>query len=137
MDSIIATLQPSKTFTEWQPEPGFLFLLPSRTSSKHNGLILPESVTKKQDSGICFAQGYLAGQPANQFIGKECLFPQHTQYTIQDSETGYEIFVLPADKVIMVRIPPPDVFRFSQKKPADAPLKFSSIEHTSPQATAH
>ena len=115
----VATLQPTlpTQFTSWLPEPGWLFLLPSRIAEKtEGGLHLPESATKKNNSGICFISGHIMGEEKDHYVGKECLFPQHTEYKVKDSDTDFDFYVLPADKVIMTRIPPAEVLEFSRKK---------------------
>lgn len=125
----IATLQPTD-FTSWQPEPGWLFLLPSRSSGITEGnILLPESAIKKSNSGICFLQGHIAGEKPDQYLDKECLFPQHTEYKVIDTDTGYEIYILPADKVIMTRIPPLEIAMFSRAKAKGLSFEEFQTEH--------
>jgi len=115
-------------YTSWRPETGWLFLLPSRIASKKGDIILPESYTKKSNSGICFRANVQFGQET-EYLDRECLFPNHIEYRVDDSDTGYEFYVVPADKVIMTRIPPPEILAVSRDKGPDAP-KFETIEHS-------
>lgn len=117
----------SETFTTWKPESGFLFLLPTRLPAKKGSIILPESYTLKNDSGICFLTNAKFGDESH--LDKECIFPAHTEYRVLDSDTGYLIYVVPSDKIIMMRIPPPEILAVSREKGSDAP-KFETIEHS-------
>lgn len=117
-------------FTTWQPKSGWLFLLPSKINNKtESKLILPESHTVQTDSGICFAANALYGQE-KEYLNFECYFQQHTEFKVTDTETGYTFYVLPTDKVIMTRIPPPEIFAFSRKKPGSDTVEFQTIEHS-------
>lgn len=125
----VATLQPT-LFTSWEPQPGWLFLLPSRLPEKtEGGIYRPESVTKKNNSGVCFIHGHIMGEKEDFYVGKECLFPQHTEYQVHDSDTGYDFYVLPADKVIMIRTPPPEILEFSRKKVTGYSFSEFQTEH--------
>lgn len=117
------------TFTNWQPKSGWLFLLPSRKSNMAGAIILPESHIKETDQGICFKSSALFGED-KEFLNLECYFAQHTQFTVKDSETGYEFYVLEATKVIMTRIPPNEVLTFSRKKPGDDSISFQTTENS-------
>lgn len=114
--------------TSWKPEVAFLFLLPSRISDTHKdtGIILPESVTKKANAGICFACGNDSYKDL--YLDKECLFPNHQEYRVEDTDTGWLFYVVPHDKIIMTRTPPADVLRFSKEKAVG--LSFTTIEHS-------
>jgi len=114
-------------FTGWKPQIGWLFLLPSRTSDKQGEIILPESHTKKSNQGICFDAQVPFGQESD-FLDKECLFPDHIEYRVEDTETGYEIYIVPAEKVIMTRIPNAETLAISRAKGSGASLKFHTIE---------
>lgn len=114
-----------KVYCRWKPRPGWLVLLPSRTAPKKGSIILPESETKKTNSGICI----LAGTDLDKelFLGKECFFANHTEFGIKDSETGWLLYVLNADKVLLWRDPPPEVATFSREKVEG--LTFETITH--------
>jgi hypothetical protein len=100
----------TNSITSWLPEPGWLLLLPSRLPDRRGELFLPESYTKKSNSGICFS-------PHDHILaGKECFFPSHQEYQIIDSDTGYLLYIIEANKVILTREPPPDVVRASREK---------------------
>jgi hypothetical protein len=113
-------------FTVWNPLNGFLVLLPSRVSAQKGSIILPESQTKKSNQGICIK---CAECDSPFFLGKECFFAAHTEYGIEDSETGYTIFVIQSDKILMVREPSEEVAKHSIKKVTG--LSFQTIEHVS------
>lgn len=125
---VVATLQ-HILFTTWEPHQGFLFLLPSRLPDKKGDLILPESFTKKNNSGICFKAKVNFGQE-EEFLGMECLFPVHTEFEVTDTDTKYLFYVVPADKVIMTRIPPSEILAVSKGKPGDSGFSIQSIEHS-------
>lgn len=103
-----STLLMKTIVTHWEPEPGWLLLMPSRLPDKQGDIILPESYTKKNNSGICFA-------PINDnpYLGKECLFVQHQEYQVLDSDTGKLFYILEQNKVILTRDPPLDIDRAS------------------------
>jgi len=117
----------AKQYTNWKPQIGWLFLLPTRTPDKQGQIILPESHTKKSNQGICFDASVPFGQESD-FLDKECLFPDHIEYRVEDTETGFEIYIVPAEKVIMTRTPTPETLAISRAKGPDAPLKFHTIE---------
>lgn len=108
---------PRMKYTTWEARPGWLVLLPSRTAPNKGGIILPESATKKSSSGICIDAGMRIDQET--FIGKECFFAQHAEYQVQDSDTGWLLYIVEANHIIMMRTPPPDVARFSREKQRD------------------
>lgn len=123
------TVLNSRDYTSWQPHQGWLFLLPSRIPEKKGDIILPESFTKKANSGICFAAKVNFGEEA-EYLNKECIFPEHTEYRVTDSDTGYELYIVPADKVIMTRIPPLEILAISKEKGRDSGFSMQSIEHS-------
>jgi co-chaperonin GroES (HSP10) len=104
---------PATNITSWRPEPGWLLLLPSRLAGRKGNIYLPESYTKKNNSGICIAVG---SKDLDRFIDRECFFPTHQEYIIDDTDTGYRIYVLEANKVLMTREPPPEIAAFSREK---------------------
>jgi hypothetical protein len=109
-----------KKFTQWEARPGFLILLPSRTSPiTSESIVLPETATKKENEGICIKAGMDIDWEV--FGGKECLFPNHAEFRVKDTDTGYELYIVAADKVIMFRQPPPEVFKFSREKGSGMP----------------
>ena len=112
-------------FTNWEPRPGWLILLPSRTSPKQGDLILPDSVTKKSNSGVCIKTSDNLDREL--FHDKECFFPTHSEFQIKDSDTGFLIYVVEAAKIILIRTPPPEVMRFSREKGEG--LTFETITH--------
>ena len=114
-----------KSFTTWQPAPGWLVLLPSRLPDKVGELILPESYTKKNNSGICIGAGYDTDYDV--FGGKECFFPAHSEYQIIDSDTSYLLYIVAADIIILTRVPPEEIACVSRKKPEG--LAFATITH--------
>ena len=103
-------------YTEWQPTQGQLILLPSRLPSTRGTLVLPESYTKKNNSGIVIKVGSTQDQP---LIGLECHFPSHSEFQVIDSDTGYLLYIIPTTAVLMTRIPPHDVNRVSREKGRD------------------
>ena len=117
----VATLQqnPRMKYTTWEARPGWLLLLPSRTAPKtESGLVLPESSTKKSSSGICIDAGSTIDLEI--FLRKECFFAQHAEYQVQDSDSGWLLYIVEANHIIMMRTPPPEVERFSREKPKDS-----------------
>jgi co-chaperonin GroES (HSP10) len=117
---------PHQIFTNWDARPGWLILLPSRTAPKSaGGIIIPDSETKKTNSGICIKGGTKLDEEL--FINKECFFAAHTEYVIKDSETGWELYIIDANKILMVRTPPSDVARFSREKGEG--LTFHTVTH--------
>jgi co-chaperonin GroES (HSP10) len=125
----IATLQlmnNSDSYTNWQARPGWLILLPSRSSPKSaGGILIPDSETKKTNSGICIKAGVKIDEEL--FLGKECFFANHTEYGVRDTETGWELYVIDANKIIMIRTPPPEIARFSREKGEG--LTFQTVTH--------
>lgn len=121
----MAVLNPQPIFTNWEPRPGFLILLPSRTAPKKGDLILPDSHTKKSNSGVCIKAGHDVDKEI--FINQECFFPTHSEFQINDSDTGFLIYVVDASKIILIRTPPPDVMRFSREKHEG--LTFDTVTH--------
>jgi hypothetical protein len=118
-------LNPQPIFTKWEPRPNWLILLPSRTAPKQGDIVLPDSITKKSNSGICIKAGLHIDREI--FEDKECFFPTHSEFQIKDSDTGFHIYVVEASKVILVRTPPPEVMRFSREKGEG--LTFETITH--------
>lgn len=118
-------INPQQYFTNWEARPGWLILLPSRTAQEKGGIILPDTLTKKTNQGICIK----AGMPIDRelFLNQECFFPTHSEYQILDSDTGYLIYVIQTDKILMIRTPPPEVMRFSREKREG--LTFETITH--------
>jgi hypothetical protein len=112
-------------FTNWKPRPGWLILLPSRTSPKKGDLVLPDSVTKKNNSGVCIKAGHDIDKEL--FFNQECFFPTHSEFQIKDSDTGFIIYVVEAAKIILIRTPPPEVMRFSREKGEG--LSFETLTH--------
>jgi hypothetical protein len=107
-------------FTKWEARPGFLILLPSRTSPiTSESIYLPETATKKENEGICIKAGMLIDWEV--FGGRECLFPNHTEFRVKDTETGYELYIVAADKIIMFRNPPAEVLKFSKERGSGMP----------------
>lgn len=121
----MAELNPQPIFTNWKPRPGWLILLPSRTSPKQGDIVLPDSLTKKSNSGICVKAAMSIDEEI--FLDKECFFPTHSEFQIQDSDTGFLIYVVEASKIILIRTPPFDVARFSREKGTG--LTFETITH--------
>lgn len=120
------------SFVKWEPRPGFLVLLPSRISNTVGEgaakIFLPDSHTQKTNEGICIKAATKTDQEI--FLGKECFFALHNEYKIEDSDTGYLVFVIDADKILMTREPPKDVLRHSiQKKEG---MSFKTFESTQP-----
>jgi co-chaperonin GroES (HSP10) len=105
-------------YTSWEARPGFLILLPSRTAPTKQGIILPESATKKSSSGICIDAG--SKPDLEIFLKKECFFAQHSEYQIQDSDSGWLLYIVEANHIIMMRTPPPEVETFSRRKEPDS-----------------
>jgi co-chaperonin GroES (HSP10) len=113
-------------FCRWDPRPGFLVLLPSRSAPKTNsGLFIPESETKKNNSGICIKAFTIIDKDI--FVGKECFFANHSEYRVEDTDTGYLLYIISADLILMTRTPPEDVARFSREKGNG--LTFETITH--------
>jgi hypothetical protein len=108
-------LRSKRLITAWEPDTGWLLLLPSRLPDRQGDIILPETFTKKQNSGICFAP-----TQDNPYINKECLFPQHQEYQVIDTETGWLFYVLQIAHVIMTRIPPQHILDASWEKIVDS-----------------
>lgn len=132
--AIIATLQ-SILFTTWEPHQGWTFLLPSHLPNKTGVIHLPDSFTKKNNAGICFKAKAPFGQD-DDYLGLECLFPEHAQYNVTDTETKYDLYIVPSDKIIMTRIPPDDILTLSMEHPIsrgerkDSGFSIASIEHS-------
>lgn len=87
----------------WEPEAGWMLLLPSRLPEKtEGGLILPESYIQKNNSGVCVkvADGW------QKWLSKELLFNVNQEYRIVDSETSVMYYLIPAEAVLLSRIPP-------------------------------
>lgn len=93
------------TPSTWEPRPGWLMLTPSKLPEKTEaGIILPESFTKKANSGIVIKAGTkLDGEI---FLGQEVLFPKHNEYGIMDSDNQQNYYLIKADDVIIRRKPP-------------------------------
>jgi hypothetical protein len=108
--------------TSWKPEPGWLLLLPSRLPDKQGGIILPESFTKKNNTGICFAP-----EEDNPYLGKECLFPSHQEYQIVDTDTQRLIYIVEENKILMSRTPPSEIIAASWSEGVDS-FSVSTIE---------
>lgn len=125
MSTIIPPSNTQPIFTSWEPRPNWLILLPSRTSPKQGDIVLPDSITKKSNSGICIKANTQIDREL--FLNKECFFPTHSEYPIKDSDTGYLIYVIEVDKIILIRTPPPEVMRFSREKGEG--LTFDTITH--------
>jgi hypothetical protein len=107
-------------FTAWKPQMGFLVLLPSRIPPTHGDtkIVLPETHTLKSNSGICIKAH--STTDADLFIGEECFFPTHAEYQIVDTDSGFLLYVVEANKILMSRIPPLDVVEFSRRKRGDS-----------------
>jgi hypothetical protein len=120
----VATMKTS-TFTSWEPRPGWLILLPSREASQRNGLYIPESSTKKPNSGICIMAFDKTDEEL--FLNKECLFPTHSEYAVSDTDTGWLLYIIEANKVILTRQPPNDIARFSREKGEG--MSFATLTH--------
>ena len=112
--------------TSWKAEPGWLILLPSRLSDKIGEIILPESFTKKRNSGICVQANVI---PANNYLDKECFFPSHCEYQIIDTDSGFLLYIVEANKVILTRDPPAEVLAASRERPGDV-LEFRTLERS-------
>lgn len=115
--------------TSWKAEPGWLILLPSRLSDKIGEIILPESYTKKRNSGICIQANII---PPTQYLDKECFFPTHTEYQLIDTDSGFLLYMVEANKVILTRDPPADVLAASREKPGDI-LQFKTLVRSEPE----
>jgi hypothetical protein len=113
-------------FTNWEARPGWLILLPSRTPPKRGALFIPETATKKSNSGICIKAGYPVDEEV--FQNKECFFPTHSEYQVNDSDTGFLIYIVPAEKIILIRTPPPDIAKFSREKAEG--VTFQTLTHS-------
>jgi hypothetical protein len=111
--------------TSWKAEPGWLILLPSRLSDRIGEIILPESYTKKRNSGICIQENVVP----KTYLDKECFFPTHSEYQIIDTDTGYMLYIVEANKVILTRDPPEDVLAASRERPGDN-LAFHTLERS-------
>jgi co-chaperonin GroES (HSP10) len=89
--------------TDWQPTAGWLMLLPTKLPEKTEaGIVLPDTFTSKNTSGIVFAAGHEMDQD---LIDKEVFFPRHEEYQIVDSDTNRIFYVVPSNKVILTRVP--------------------------------
>lgn len=92
----------------WEPELGYVILLPSKLPNvTEHGLILPESVTRKENAGLCVrisAHGLDEGY--KRLLGQECFFPLNNEYRIKDTDTDTLYYVIRADQIIFTRIPP-------------------------------
>lgn len=119
----------ANSFSLWKPRLGWLFLLPSRIPAEKNGIVLPESYTRRDDCGICFKAQVPFGEE-NEFLDKECFFAANSEFRMQDSETDFMFYVVHYEKVIMVRNPPEEVVLVSQAKELDKGLAFETIEHS-------
>jgi hypothetical protein len=108
--------------TDWEPEDGWILLLPSRLPDIDRGIILPESYTRKNNSGICFAP-----TQGNAYYKKECLFAQHQEYQVIDTETGVLFYLLEISKIILTREPPPNIERASWGEGRDG-FQLSTVE---------
>jgi hypothetical protein len=104
-------------FTVWEPQAGWLVMLPARIPPVQGGIILPETHTKKANSGITVKAGSVIDREL--FEDKECFFPSHSEYQIVDTDTGYLLYVVESKNIILTRTPHPDVERFSREKPSD------------------
>lgn len=117
------------TFTNWEARPGWLILLPSRTPPKRGQLFIPETATKKSNSGICIKAGYPVDEEV--FLNKECFFPTHSEYQVNDTDTGFLIYIVQAEKIILIRTPPPDIAKFSREKAEG--VTFQTLTHSEEQ----
>lgn len=123
-------------FTSWSPEPGFLILLPSRLPKIKGGIHLPETHTKKNNSGICIKAGTEIEQEL--LIDRECFFPNHSEYQIIDSDTDFMIYLVKADSVLMTRIPPKEVALVSREKTGEEDrIQPPTVTHPTPNPQDH
>lgn len=122
-------LNPQPIFTQWEARPGWLILLPSRTPPKRGDLFIPETATKKSNAGICIKAGYPVDEEI--FLNKECFFPTHSEYQVNDTDTGFLIYILEAVKIILIRTPPADIAKFSREKAEG--VTFQTLTHSEEQ----
>lgn len=101
--------------TDWQPETGWILLIPTRLPDRQGEIILPESFTRRPNAGICFAP-----QEDNPYLNKECLFAQHQEYQVLDTETNQLFYILEISKIILTRTPPQHIIRASWGQAKDS-----------------
>ena len=94
-----------QTKTTWHPAPGWLLLKPTKLPEKtEGGILLPESYTVKNTSGVCVKVGH---DTDTEYLGQELFFPKHEEYQIIDSDTGELLHAVPSQKIILSREPQP------------------------------
>lgn len=103
----------------WELKQGWMLLLPSRLPEKtEGGIILPETVTVKQNSGICIK---LSDDPRDEILEgllkKELFFPAADAYRIVDSDLDQDFYLISYDNVIMWRTPPKKTVVPSKDRP--------------------
>jgi hypothetical protein len=116
-------------FTTWEPEPNYAVMLPSRLPDRHGTLVLPESYTKKTNSGICISVGLDIHED---LLNMELFFPTHAEYQVNDSDTGALLYIVQVAQVILKRKPPQNIWRVSREKALDnsAAETFRPLEHS-------
>lgn len=120
----------TQLLTTWNAMPGFLLLTPVRLPDKtESGILLPDTVTLKANSGLCVAVGvYPDGVPAEvevALLGKEIFFNRHDEYQLVDSDSGTLFYILHHTKVIMWRVPSKSSKFFQIPTPAS--MQFSPL----------
>lgn len=87
---------------DWEPQFDYLILLPTQLPKEtESKIVLPDSYTTKQNSGVVVK----AGEQYKDLLNREVLFPINNEYQVFDSDTKTLYYIVRAEHVIMHRKP--------------------------------